>query len=91
MGVIAGQLELDLVAATEADLVDRVRAAVVEPGMTEQEAEAAIADALDQLGVAPVAAAPARPCICDGGSLLLIDALAADRRCARCGREPSKP
>jgi hypothetical protein len=81
--VIPGQLALDLDAS-------EVRALVVEDGMSPEEAEAAVADALGQAGGKPPEAPTPRPCICSNGPMLLISALAVDRRCARCGREPAR-
>jgi hypothetical protein len=81
-----GQLALDEDAATLAAL----RVAVTEPGMLPTEIDAALEDARRRLGLGPCAAAQARPCVCEQGSMLLVDALAIDRRCARCGREPGR-
>jgi hypothetical protein len=85
---VNGHLELDLAAAMQDDPLDRIRASVTEPDMTAAEVDAAVEDALARLGIArPPEATTAPRCICDGGSLLL-DALAVDRTCARCAREP---
>jgi hypothetical protein len=86
--VIAGQLEFDMAAAMQDSLLDRLRAAVTEPGMTEEEITAAVEDARHRLGLGAIEASPGRRCICEQGALLFVDALAVDRRCARCGREP---
>jgi hypothetical protein len=58
--------------------------------MTDDEIDAAVADAQQRLGLGPVEATPARRCICEQGALLFVDASAVDRRCARCGREPAR-
>jgi hypothetical protein len=84
MGVIAGQLAFEF----QDNLDVRIRASVAEANMTSEEIDAAVKDALDRLGVRSNGAARARPCICEGGSMMLISAFAIDRRCARCGREP---
>jgi hypothetical protein len=83
------QLALDLDAAMrdEDDLHARIRAGVTEDGMSPEEIHAAVADALDRLGItSPSAAASARPCVCEGHSLVMLDAFALERRCALCGR-----
>jgi hypothetical protein len=85
------QLAFDLDSATQDDdLHARLRSEVTEPGMTDAEIDAAIADARERLGIGPVEAAQASPCICLGVPLIFLDALAEDRRCARCGREPRR-
>lgn len=75
---------------SHADIESRIRAQVAEPGMSAAELDAAVHDALDRLGLGPCAATRARPCLCESGPLLFLDALAIDRRCARCGREPQR-
>jgi hypothetical protein len=95
--VIAGQLQLDFEHAENGngsldhdELVARIRAQIIERGMSDEEAAAALEDALARLGISrPTEATSARPCVCENGSLLL-DALAVDRTCARCGREPRR-
>jgi hypothetical protein len=90
---VNGQLALNLDAAMpshEELLETRIRASVTEDGMSVGEVDAAVNDAFDRLGLRANGAAHARPCICENGSLLFLDALAADRRCARCGREPAR-
>jgi hypothetical protein len=90
--VIAGQLELDLAAAMEDDdLHARIRAAVAKDGMSPAEIDAAVEDAFDRLGLRSNGALPAQPCLCESGPMLFLDALAVDRRCARCGRQPRRP
>jgi hypothetical protein len=81
-----GQLAFD----EDAVLLARVRAAVTEPGMSPTEIDAAVEDARRRLGLDPCAATEARPCVCEQGAMLLVDAFAVDRRCARCGREPRR-
>jgi hypothetical protein len=86
--VIRGQLALDLDARhDEDDLRARLRGLVVEDAMSEEEAAAAIEDAIRQIGDTPAQAEPAKPCACTS-PMVFVAALAEDRRCARCGREP---
>lgn len=88
--MISGQLELDLAAAMppdEDEMIARLRAQVAEPGMSEDEISAAVADARQRLDVVQLDAQPAKPCICDHPQVF-VDAFAEDRTCNRCGREP---
>jgi hypothetical protein len=93
------QLQLDLDGAVrdqeDDDMLARIRAAVTEDGMSPGEVEmspgeveAAVDDAFDRLGLRSNGAAHAQPCLCESGPMLFVGALAVDRRCARCGREP---
>jgi hypothetical protein len=88
--VIAGQLELDLADAMQDDLQGRIRASVTEPDMSDAEIDAAVADALKRLGLRTKGSRRARPCECVRVPMVFLDALAVDRRCARCGREPRR-
>ena len=81
------QLAFDLDSAVSLTRED-IRASVAEPGMTPAEIDAAVRDALDRHE--PVEALPAPPCVCVGVPMVFLDALAVDRRCARCGREPRR-
>jgi hypothetical protein len=90
---VNGQLALNLDAAMpshEELLEARIRVSVAEDNMSPEEIDAAVADALDRLGLQSNGAARARPCLCENGSLLFLNALAENRRCARCGREPAR-
>lgn len=84
-----GQLALDLDGAMhdQDDLEERLRAAVAEDGMSPDEIDAAVEDARRRLGLGPVEARRARPCLCEHPQVF-VDAFAEDRRCNLCGREP---
>jgi hypothetical protein len=87
--VIAGQLELDIAAAMQDDMLARIRSSVTEPGMTAGKIDAAVEDVFDRLGIGAGEAVQARPCICEQPQVF-VSAFADDRRCNLCGREPRR-
>ena len=85
------QLAFDLDAAmtsNQEQLIARFRAQVTEPGMTEEEIDAAAADARQRLEAGPVAAQPAQPCVCERP--MLFAAELGSGTCGLCGREPRR-
>jgi hypothetical protein len=81
------QLAFDLARAE--DPIARLRALVVEDGMTESEAEAAVADAVAQLSrTTPPVAMKAQRCVCEHPAVFAAGL--GSGTCALCGREPRR-
>jgi hypothetical protein len=71
---------------TDADLLEAVRRLVREPGMSDEETEAVVADALAEIGWHPGAPLRAQPCRCTRRLVL-----PPGSTCHWCGRSPYAP
>jgi hypothetical protein len=80
--------DFDVAENGNGDLRERIRELVAEEGMSAEEVDAVIADALDQLGWngAP-APTRAEPCECERPLILTNPWLG--RSCTKCGRRPA--
>jgi hypothetical protein len=80
----AAQLAFDLGALPRRhdDELARIRANVTEPGMTDAEIEAAVADAIEQFR--PATNGSARPCVCEHPSVFAEEF--GGSRCGLCGK-----